>query len=131
MDIQRVYELMRFLCWIAPTFGNRLLQYKLVLARDSLNENGTFPNTPQYIDECQYPEAFDPFVVQGSIVMCTFSGGFFNGTSTITAIIEVARALGFVGFVLLANPVYGDFVAEALPFSIPGIMIPRIADAQV
>ncbi|PIN21325.1 Cucumisin [Handroanthus impetiginosus] len=114
-----------------PSFGNGLLQYKLVLAKDAAKVNGTFPKTPQNIEECQYPEALDPNVVQGSIVICTFSAGFYSGTSNLTAIIETAKVLRFMGFVLVANPSYGDFIAEPIPFSVPGIMIPRTRDAQV
>ncbi|KAA8520138.1 hypothetical protein F0562_014394 [Nyssa sinensis] len=114
-----------------PTFGNGYLQYKLVLAKDAVKVNGTFPKTAQYIEECQYPEALDPFVVQGSVVICTFSAGFYNGTSTLTAIFETAKILGFMGFVLVANPAYGDFIAEPIPFPVPGIMIPRTGDAQI
>lgn len=108
-----------------------LLQYKLVLAKDAIKVNGTFPRIPQYIEECQYPEALDPAIVQSSMVICSFSAGFYNGTSTLTAIIETAMALEFMGFVLIANPIYGDFIAEPIPFSVPGIMIPKTSDAQV
>lgn len=114
-----------------PSFGNGWLQYRLVLAKDAIKTNGAFPTTPQYVEECQYPEALDPNVVLGSVVICTFSAGFYNGTSNLTAIIETARVLGFMGFVLVANPTYGDFIAEPIPFSVPGIMIPKASDAQV
>ncbi|XP_042477938.1 subtilisin-like protease SBT2.4 isoform X2 [Macadamia integrifolia] len=114
-----------------PTFGNWLLQYKLVLAKDAVKESGTFPMTPQYVEECQYPEALDPTLVLGSIVICTFSAGFSNGTSTLSAIIDTATELGFMGFVLTANPLYGDYIAEPVPFVVPGIMIPKVADAQI
>lgn len=107
------------------------MKYKLVLAKDAVKVNGTFPKTPEYVEECQHPEAFDPMIVQGSLVICTFSSGFYNGTSTITAIINTAKSLGFVGFIFVANPALGDFLAEPLPFSVPGIMIPRTSDAQV
>ncbi|KAJ8761746.1 hypothetical protein K2173_004556 [Erythroxylum novogranatense] len=113
------------------TFGDDLLTYKLVLAQDAVRANGTFPRTPPYAEECQYPEALDPIVVQGSIVICTFSAGFYNGTSTINAVIDTAKGLGFMGFALIANPDYGDFIVEPIPFAVPGIMIPKVADAQV
>lgn len=116
---------------IGPSFGRGFLQYKLVLAKDAVKANGTFPKTAEYIDECQYPEALDPFVVQGSVVICTFAAGFYNGTSSLIAIIETARTLGFMGFVFIANSTFGDFVAEPIPFTIPGIMIPKVSDAQV
>ncbi|KAL3519421.1 hypothetical protein ACH5RR_017570 [Cinchona calisaya] len=114
-----------------PSFGQGLLQHKLVLAKDAVKVNGRFPGTPQYIEECQYPEALDPDVVLGSVVICTFSDGIYNGTSTLSAITETAKVLGFVGFVLVANPRYGDFIAVPIPFSVPGIMIPRTSDALV
>ena len=52
--------------------------------KDAVNLNGTFPRAPQYVEECQYPEALDldPNVVRSSIVICTFSAGFYNETST-------------------------------------------------
>lgn len=105
--------------------------HKLILAKDAVKTNGTFPRTPPYIEECQYPEAFDPNMVLRRIVICTFSAGFFNGSSTLTAIIDTAKTLGFMGFVLVANPTYGDFIAEPVPIDIPGILIPNIASAEV
>ncbi|CAN0912550.1 Subtilisin-like protease SBT2.4 [Linum grandiflorum] len=84
-------------------------------------------------EECQHPDAFEPSLVQGSIVVCTFSGGFYNQTSTVAAIIETARQLGFLGFALAADPAYGDFIAEPIPFDVPaaGIIIPKVADTQI
>lgn len=102
-----------------------------MLAQDAVKANGTFPRTPQCVEECQCTESLDPNVVRGSIVICTFSAGFSNDTSTITAITNTARTLGFKGFALVANPTYGDFIAEPVPFAVSGIMIPKVADAQV
>lgn len=111
--------------------GDGLFLYKLVLAKDAVKINGTFPRTPQYIEECQFPEALDRNVVLGSVIICTFSDGFYNGTSTLTAIVDTAKTLGIMGFILVANPTYGDFIAEPIPFAVPGIMIPSVADAKV
>lgn len=116
---------------LATTFGNGTLLYKLVLAKDAINLSGAFPRTPEYVEECQHPEAFDPNIVRGSIVICTFSAGFYNETSTITAIVDTARVLGFMGFVLVANPSYGDFIGQPIPFSVSGALIPKVADAKV
>lgn len=107
------------------------MQYRLVLAKDAVRTTGTFPRTPQNIEECQSPDALDPDIVRDSVVICTFSAGFNNGTSRLTAIIETATALRFMGFVLVANPSYGDFIAEPIPFSVPSILIPKINDTQV
>lgn len=114
-----------------PTFGDGLYKYKLVLAKDAVKADGSFPKTPPYTEECQYPEALDPLIVQGSVVICNFSEGFYNGTSSVTDIIDTARVLGFMGFLLVANPAYGDFIAEPIPFPVPGIMIPRTSDSKV
>ncbi|KAG4983115.1 hypothetical protein JHK87_027864 [Glycine soja] len=66
--------------------------------------------------------------VLGSIIICTFSAGFNNGTSTLHAIIGTSKALGLEGFILVANPNYGDYIAEPIPFAVSGIMIPRVDD---
>lgn len=110
-----------------------MIQYnKLVLAKDAIKINTTLPRIAiNNAEECQYPEAFDPLVVQGSVVICTFSAGFYNGTSTLTAIIQTARVLRFKAFVFVANPTYGDFIAEPIPFATPAIMIPATTDTQV
>ncbi|KAK6269072.1 hypothetical protein QUC31_013232 [Theobroma cacao] len=115
----------------APSLGNGSVLYKLVLAKDAVNLKGAFPRTPPYVEECQYPEALDPNIVRGSIVICTFSAGFSNETSTLTAIIDTARTLGFMGFVLVANPSYGDFIAQPIPYSVSGTLIPKVADAKI
>ncbi|KAI3680494.1 hypothetical protein L6452_35265 [Arctium lappa] len=114
-----------------PSFGEGLLQYKLVLAKDAVLADGNILRTPEFVDECQHPEALDLVIMQRSVVICTFSAGFLNGSSNIKAIINTARTLGFMGFVFVANPTYGDFIAEPYPFSIPGIMIPKASDTQI
>ncbi|KAI3823852.1 hypothetical protein L1987_05297 [Smallanthus sonchifolius] len=114
----------------APSFFG-LLQSKLVLAKDAILANGKFPRTQEFIEECQHPEALDPVIVQQSIVICMFSSGFSNGSSSMPAIVNTARTLGFVGFVFIANPAYGDYLTDSYPFPIPGIMIPKVSDAQV
>ncbi|KAL2628329.1 hypothetical protein AAZX31_07G244900 [Glycine max] len=111
-----------------PTFGNGSVLHKLVLAKDAVKINGT---TQEYIEECQHPEVLDPNIVLGSIIICTFSTGFNNGTSTLNAIIGTSKALGLEGFILVANPNYGDYIAEPIPFAVSGIMIPRVDDAKV
>ncbi|KAI9128231.1 hypothetical protein K1719_001224 [Acacia pycnantha] len=113
-----------------PGFRNALVMHKLVLAKDALNENGIFPRTDEYTDECQHPEALNAETVRGSVIICIFSSGFYNGTSTLTAIVDTAKALALQGFVLVANPDYGDYIAEPVPFVVPGILIPSVADSQ-
>ncbi|XP_010473453.1 PREDICTED: subtilisin-like protease SBT2.4 [Camelina sativa] len=115
-----------------PTLGAPFLQHKLVLARDAVRTNGSVLQTlTRDIEECQRPEYFDPAVVLGSIVICTFSDGFYNQMSTVRAITQTARTLGFMGFILIAHPRYGDYVAEPVIFSAPGILIPKVSDAQI
>ncbi|EOA33849.1 hypothetical protein CARUB_v10021339mg [Capsella rubella] len=117
---------------LGPSLGAPFLQHKLVLARDAGRTNGSVLQTRTGdIEECQRPDNFDPAVVLGSIVICTFSDGFYNQLSTVRAITQTARTLGFMGFILIANPRFGDYVAEPVIFSTPGILIPRVSDAQI
>ncbi|XP_004145469.3 subtilisin-like protease SBT2.4 [Cucumis sativus] len=115
-----------------PSLGSEFFLHKLVLAKDATKQNETnYNDIPSYIEECQHPEAFDPNIVQNSIVLCSFSQGFLNGTSSLAAIIHTAKQLKFMGFVLIANPNYGDFIAEPIPFRVPGILVPSVSDTQV
>ncbi|KAK7348405.1 hypothetical protein VNO80_22960 [Phaseolus coccineus] len=114
-----------------PSFGNGSVWHKLVLAKDAVKIKGTSPKTQEYIEECQHPEDLDPKILLGSIIVCTFSAGFYNGTSTLGAIINTVKALGMEGFVLIANPSYGDYIAEPMPFAFSGILVPRVDDAKV
>nr|GEZ70077.1 subtilisin-like protease SBT2.4 [Tanacetum cinerariifolium] len=45
-----------------PTFGNTLQRYKLVMAKYAILANGNFSRTPEYVEECQHLEAFDPVI---------------------------------------------------------------------
>ncbi|EFH62733.1 hypothetical protein ARALYDRAFT_893252 [Arabidopsis lyrata subsp. lyrata] len=115
-----------------PTLGAPLLQHRLVLARDAVRTNGSVLQPLRSdIEECQRPENFDPAAVFGTIVICTFSDGFYNQMSTVRAITQTARNLGFMGFILIANPRFGDYVAEPVLFSAPGILIPTVSAAQI
>lgn len=110
----------------APT-----IQSRLVAAKDAAVPDAA---SMEHAEECQHAEAlsFRTDVLRGSIVVCSFSRGFYNGTSTLSAIRDVAQALGFAGFVLVADAQHGgDFLAQPLPFSVPGVMVPRVADAMV
>lgn len=123
--------MLSFLCskqLIAPTPGDGIFQFRLVSARDAAAAD---LSSPTDAEECQHPEALQPEKVLGSIVICSFLQGFLNGTSTVTAILDTANTLGFLGFVLVASALYGDFIAQPLPFPIPGILIPCVTDAKV
>ncbi|TVU07431.1 hypothetical protein EJB05_47486, partial [Eragrostis curvula] len=101
----------------APT-----LQHRLVAAKDAAVPDAA---DMERAGECQDAEALRARaeLLHGTIVLCSFSQGFYNGTSKVTAILDVAEALGFAGFVLVADARYGDFVAQPLPFRVPGLMV--------
>ncbi|TVU07442.1 hypothetical protein EJB05_47497, partial [Eragrostis curvula] len=101
----------------APT-----LQHRLVAAKDAAVPDAA---DMERAGECQDAEALRARaeLLRGTIVLCSFSQGFYNGTSKVTAILDVAEALGFAGFVLVADARYGDFVAQPLPFRVPGLMV--------
>ncbi|XP_010533791.1 PREDICTED: subtilisin-like protease SBT2.4 [Tarenaya hassleriana] len=114
-----------------PTFGAGLLQHKLVLAKDAMRRNMSFLGTEASVEECQSPEALEPAIVFGSIVICTFSDGFYNQTSSLLNLLSTAASLRFSGFAFVANPRFGDFVAEPVIFPLPGILIPKVSDSQI
>ncbi|PKA50651.1 Subtilisin-like protease SDD1 [Apostasia shenzhenica] len=115
----------------APTAGDGAKQLRLISAGDAAMQKAGDGFSVARAEECQFPEALKPAGVRGSIVICSFSGGFFNGSSSVTSVLATAERLGFAGFILAADQRYGDFTAQPLPLTVPGVMITRTADAQI
>ncbi|XP_078437636.1 PA-domain containing subtilase family protein [Wolffia australiana] len=108
-----------------PSSESDALSFKtLVAAKDA-------GNCIDCADECQREDALDQTFVQGAVVICNFSHGFANGSSTLAVATNTAKKLGFGGLILAANPELGDFIAEPLPFSVPGVMIPKASDSKI
>ena len=113
--------------WAAGTLGDQM--YDLVLADDVLLKNpGINSNSPM---NCQHPESFDKTLVQGKILICTYSFSFVYGAATVRRVADTARNLSAAGFILFAKTNLPGNKFNPVPLAIPGIVITDLKDSMV
>jgi hypothetical protein len=116
----------RSIDWAAGTQGEGL--YDLILAEDAAAANAA---NPRLAPTCQQPAAFDKSLVEGKILMCTYSFAFVYGGATVRQVVETARSLGAAGFILFARAELPGSKFSPAPFAVPGIVVTDVADATV
>ncbi|CAN8290600.1 unnamed protein product [Cochlearia groenlandica] len=108
--------------------GTRTMR-KLVLASHALS-NGTTVMDAIYIGECQDPSSFDQKLVQGKILVCSYTVRFILGVSTIKQALITAKNLTAAGLVLYMDSTATGFQMSSTPMDIPGILISSAQDSQ-
>lgn len=103
--------------------------YPLVSANDALNDSET-PND-EYVNECQDSSSLNQTVVEGNLLICSYSIKFVLGQSTISNAIETARNLSAAGIVFTMDLFIIGFQLNPVPMSLPGIIIPSSNDSKV
>ncbi|XP_071706674.1 subtilisin-like protease SBT2.2 [Rutidosis leptorrhynchoides] len=103
--------------------------YTLVSATDALNDSET-PND-EYINECQDSGSLNQTIVQGNILICSYSIKFVLGQSTISNAIQTAKNLSAIGVVFSMDPFIIGFQLNPVPMSLPGIIIPSSNDSKI
>lgn len=104
--------------------------YRLVSALDALN-NDTTVSKDMYVGECQDSANFDPNLVQGNLLICSYSIRFVLGLSTIKQTLETANNLSAAGIVFYMDPFVIGFQLNPTPMKMPGIIIPSPDDSKV
>lgn len=110
---------------LAPaTPGDQM--YNLVLAEDVLSNNTGFSFNPS---NCQQPGALNRTLIQGKILLCTYSFSFIYGASTVKRVSDTAKNLSAIGFVLLAKTDLPGNKFNPIPLAMPGIVITDVQDS--
>lgn len=109
--------------------GTRIM-HKLVLATHALR-NGTTVMDAIYVGECQDSSSFDQKLVQGKILVCSYTVRFILGVSTIKQALLTAKNLTAAGLVFYIDPSATGFQMTSSPMDIPGILISSPQDSQV
>lgn len=104
--------------------------HKLVLAAHALR-NGTTVMDAIYVEECQDSSSFDQKLVQGKILVCSYTVRFILGVSTIKQALIAAKNLTAAGLVFYMDPSATGFQMTSTPMDIPGILISSSQDSQV
>jgi len=113
-------KLIFFLVCSAGTNGS---MYTLILATHALN-NETTTVKDMYVGECQDSSSFNQDLVQGSLLICSYSIRFVLGLSTIKQALQTAKNLSATGVVFYMDPFVIGFQLNPVPLQMPGIIIP-------
>ncbi|XP_010478484.1 PREDICTED: subtilisin-like protease SBT2.1 [Camelina sativa] len=108
--------------------GTRTM-HKLILATHALS-NGTTVMDAIYVGECQDSSSFDQKLVQGKILVCSYTVRFILGVSTIKQALITAKNLTAAGLVFYIDPSAAGFQMTSTPMDIPGILISSPQDSQ-
>ncbi|KAL7131228.1 hypothetical protein ABFS83_13G184400 [Erythranthe nasuta] len=103
--------------------------YMLVSAIHALND--TSATNDMYVSECQDSTNFNRDVVQGNLLICSYSIRFVLGLSTIKQALDTAQNLSAAGVVFYMDPYVIGFQLNPIPMRIPGIIIPSPEDSKV
>ena len=104
--------------------------FNLIHARHALNKNTTVTDD-MYIGECQDASKFSQDLVQGNLLICSYSVRFVLGLSTIQQALETAMNLSAVGVVFSMDLFVTAFQLNPVPMKMPGIIIPSANDSKV
>ncbi|KAJ7969229.1 Subtilisin-like protease [Quillaja saponaria] len=104
--------------------------YTLISALHALN-NDTKVSDDMYMGECQDSSNFNQDLVQGKLLICSYSIRFILGLSTIKQAVETAKNLSAVGIVFYMDPFVLGFQLNPVPMQMPGIIIPSPNDSKI
>lgn len=104
--------------------------YTLISALHALNNNTTTTDD-MYVGECQDSSNFNQDLVQGNLLICSYSIRFVLGLSTIKQAFETAKNLSAAGIVFYMDPFVIGFQLNPTPMKMPGIIIPSPDDSKV
>lgn len=104
--------------------------YTLVSAIHVLN-NDTSVSDDMYLSECQDSSKFDYDLVQGKLLICSYSIRFILGISTIQLALQTAKNLSAVGLVFYMDPFVLGFQLNPVPMKMPGIIVPSPENSKV
>lgn len=102
--------------------------YTLVMASHALNDTAS---NDMYVGECQDASSFNQTLVQGNLLVCSYSVRFVLGLSTIKQALETAKNLSAAGVVFCLDPFVIGFQINPTPMRLPGIIIPSANDSKV
>jgi hypothetical protein len=102
----------------APTKGPLL--YDMILAQDAVQGAGNPLYSPS---DCQLPSLFNKLLVQGKLMICTFSFNFIFGGASMQQVVTTLEALGAAGLVMVVESDVAGSKFDPIPLTIPGIVI--------
>uniref|UniRef100_A0A1D1Z5J1 Subtilisin-like protease n=1 Tax=Anthurium amnicola TaxID=1678845 RepID=A0A1D1Z5J1_9ARAE len=104
--------------------------YTLVSAIHALRTDMTDVKD-MYVGECQDSSVLNKDIVQGNILICSYSIRFVLGLSTIRQALETAKNLSAIGIIFYMDPFVIGFQLNPTPMEMPGLIIPSPDDSKI
>ncbi|XP_019415781.1 PREDICTED: subtilisin-like protease SBT2.2 [Lupinus angustifolius] len=104
--------------------------YKLIHAHHALNNDTTVADDV-YVGECQDANKFNKDLVQGNLLICSYSIRFLLGTSSIKQASETVKNLSAAGVVFYLDPFVIGYQLNPVPIKMPGIIIASANDSKI
>ncbi|KAG6692355.1 hypothetical protein I3842_10G110700 [Carya illinoinensis] len=104
--------------------------YALISAIHALN-NETTVASDMYVGECQDSSSFNLDLVQGNLLICSYSIRFVLGLATIKQALQTAKNLSAAGVVFYMDPLVIGFQLNPVPLGMPSIIIPSPDDSKI
>lgn len=104
--------------------------YTLISALHALCNDTTLADD-MYVGECQDSSNFNPELIEGNLLICSYSIRFVLGLSTIKLAVQTAKNLSAAGVVFYMDPFVIGFQLNPTPLEMPGIIIPSPDDSKV
>lgn len=117
-----------FFCPISAGTDNNTM-YAMVSALHALND--TTAADDMYAGECQDSTSLNQDLIQGNLLICSYSIRFVLGLSTIKQALETAKTLNATGVVFYMDPFVIGYQLNPIPMELPGIIIPTPEDSKV
>ena len=103
----------------APTAGE--MHYPIAAASDVCVRNATTIT----VDSCQHPEPFIPLLVQGKLIICTYTFEYEYESASIATVADTMKQIGAAGFIITMDPNVGSeqLKGTMLTLQIPAIVL--------
>ncbi|KAL8108567.1 subtilisin-like protease SBT2.3 [Apium graveolens] len=113
---------------LAPGTKNASM-YTMVSAVHALNDTAAADN--MYVGECQDPNSLNQDIIQGNLLICSYSIRFVLGMSSIKQALSTAKNLSAVGVVFYLDPFVIGYQLNPVPMAIPGIILSSPDDSKI
>lgn len=125
---KRTINCVVFFCPFSAGTDNNTM-YAMVSAVHALND--TTAADDMYASECQDSTSLNQDLIQGNLLICSYSIRFVLGLSTIKQALETAKNLNATGVVFYMDPFVIGYQLNPIPMELPGIIIPTPEDSKV
>ncbi|GMI77454.1 hypothetical protein like AT4G20430 [Hibiscus trionum] len=104
--------------------------YTLISAVHAVSNEATLAND-MYVGECQDSSNLYGELIQGNLLICSYSIRFVLGLSTVERALQTAKNLSAAGVVFYMDPFVIGFQLNPTPLNMPGIIIPSTNDSKI